>query len=190
MADYLSLALTVVAINLVPIFMPPTWFVLAFAKINDPSFDPLLLTLVGALSSTFGRAGLSYYSSFFRRFFTKELSTRADEIKKFFDRRGRELFLGAFTYSLSPFPSSMLFIADGLTKVDSRPVLAGYFCGRLVSYYVLIVLSSNLYSRVSGFFHGDARLRYALDLIGILGALSVVLVDWKKVAGVGKKTGK
>jgi membrane protein YqaA with SNARE-associated domain len=187
MADYIVLALTVFVINVIPLFMPPSWFILAYAKVNDPSFDPLWLAVVGAVASTTGRAVLASYSSLFRRYFSHDLAQRADEIKQFFERKGKQLFIGSLTYSLSPLPSSMLFIADGLTKVDPRPVLAGYFVGRLASYYVIVALSHDLFMRVNGYFHGSPMVQYAFDLIGILGAFSILLIDWKKVVGMKAK---
>jgi hypothetical protein len=51
MADYISLAFFVLLMNVIPAFMPPTWMILALAYIHDQSFDPLALTVVGAISS-------------------------------------------------------------------------------------------------------------------------------------------
>jgi len=187
MADYLGLALTVFVVNIVPVFMPPTWFVLALALIRDPSYNPALLAVVGALSSTVGRGVLAFYSSYFRRFFTKDLADRADDIRRFFERKGRELFLGAFAYALTPFPSNVVFIADGLTKVDPKPVFTGFFFGRLISYYVMVAVSHNLFRMISRYFHGDMWVRYAFDVVGVVGAFSILLVDWKRVARGAKK---
>ena len=188
MADYLALALSVFVINLIPAFMPPTWVVLAFAKIGDPSFDPFLLTLAGAASSTAGRAVLSYYSAFFRRFFTKEMCEHAEYIRQFFNKKGKELFLGTFVYSLSPFPSNIIFIAKGLTKVDYKPIFSGFFLGRLVSYFVLIVLSQGIFLALSNYFHSEILTRYLFEAVGIVAAFSILLVDWKKLLGQGKHT--
>jgi uncharacterized membrane protein YdjX (TVP38/TMEM64 family) len=180
MADYFYLAAIVFIVNIVPIFAPPTWVVLALAKISDPSFDILLLTLLGAIFSTLGRAVLAFYSSFFRRFFTKKLAEHAEEIKEFFKKKNKALFFGTLLYSLSPFPSNILFIAEGLTKVDPKPIFAGFFVGRLISYYVLIAVSHNLFAMLSEYASG-AVLFGVLDLIGVAAAVSILLIDWKKV---------
>ncbi len=183
MPDYFSLAISVFVVNVVPAFMPPTWVVLALAKINDPSFDPLMLTLVGALSSTAGRAVLAFYSSFFRRFFTKELAKHAEEIKKFFEKKGKELFAGTFLYSLSPFPSNLVFIAKGFTSVDWKPVFSGFFFGRLVSYFILIALSENIFSTLNNYFKNEQTVRYLFDVLGIIAAFSILFIHWEKLLG-------
>lgn len=180
MTDYLSLSLTVFLINIIPAFMPPTWLILALAKVNDNSADPITLTLIGAFSSTLGRAVLSFYSGFFRRFFSKQLSLRADEIKSLFDKKGSKLFIGTFLYSLSPFPSNLIFIAKGLAKLDSKPIFTGFFFGRLVSYFSLVVISDSIFSTVLQS-NKDAPLKEILDVIGIIAAFSIFLIDWKKV---------
>jgi uncharacterized membrane protein YdjX (TVP38/TMEM64 family) len=183
MVDYLSVIFSVFIINIIPAFMPPTWVVLAFAKISDPSFDPFLLALAGAVSSTAGRAVLSYYSAFFRRFFTKDMCEHAEYIRHFFDKKDKELFLGTFIYSLSPFPSNIVFIANGLTKVNYKPIFAGFFLGRLISYFALIVLSQSLFLALSNYFHSEVLTSYLFEVLGVVAAFSILFIDWKKLLG-------
>ncbi|MDD5337696.1 MAG: hypothetical protein PHS02_04400 [Candidatus ainarchaeum sp.] len=175
MADYLSLAFLVFVINLIPAFMPPTWLILSRELFRDSGFDPLMLALVGAIASTLGRAGLMLFSSFFRRFFSKQIEHHAEEIREFFDKKEKELFMGTFLYALSPFPSNLIFIANGLTKVDWKPIFPAFFLGRLISYYVLIRVSGIAFS-----FFGSYLSASALDLVGLIAAVSIVFVDWKK----------
>ncbi len=181
MADFLTILLVVFLINIVPAFMPPTWLVLALARMDNPGLDPLALVFGGAFASTAGRAVLSFYSSFFRRFFSSGLRERAEQARRFFERHERGLFLGTFVFSLGPFPSNMIFIADGLTKVDSRPVFAGFFLGRLVSYFLLVELSLRFFHLFGATVLG-LPIGFVADIIGIAAALSVVFVDWRKLA--------
>lgn len=160
--------------------MPPTWIVLALAKVNDPTMDPLLLSFLGAICSSIGRFIMLLYSSFFSKYLGKSLSEHASEIKELFEKKGSALFLGTFIYSLSPFPSNLIFIAGGLTKVDSKPIFSGFFIGRLISYFVLIVVSNNLLERIGGYSE-DSPLKYAIDIIGILAAVSILFIDWRKL---------
>ena len=189
MADYVQLALTVFAINVIPAFMPPTWVVLALAKVNDQSFDPVMLIVVGAVSSTVGRAALAFLSSFFRRFFSRELAAHADEIRQFFEKKGAALFAGTFLYSLSPFPSNLIFIANGLTRTDAKPVFSGFFLGRLVSYFLLVYFSSRLFRMLNEYFKNETYVTYLFDAVGIIAAVSVLFVHWEKYLGVKNPAG-
>lgn len=183
MLDYLTVAALVFIINIIPAFMPPTWIILAGQMADNPGFDPLALAVIGAISSTAGRAVLTYYSSFFRRFFTKDLEAHATEIKAFLEKREKELFAGTFIYALSPFPSNLVFIASGLTKTDWKPVFAGFFFGRLIIYYAAAALSVHIFSALNGVFNNEQYVRYAFDVLGIAAAFSVIFVDWKKILG-------
>ena len=192
MADYLVLSFYVILINVIPAFMPPTWIVLALAMINDATFDPLMLTMVGTISSTTGRMVLSIYSGYFRRFFTKKHHARANEIKEFFRKKDKELFFGTFAYALSPLPSNFIFLAKGLTRTDSIAIFPGFFVGRLVSYFVLIVLSNHLFVTVGSLTQDYDFVRMAFDLLGIAAAFSFLFIDWDciiapKAGGSGKK---
>ena len=161
--------------------MPPTWIILAMAKVNDPSLDPIALTVIGALASTAGRWGLSFYCGFFRRFFTKNLEEHAGEIKAFFDKKSWQLFVGTFVYALSPFPSNLIFIADGFTKVNSKPIFAGFFLGRLVSYFALIIASQNILLILGHYGQSQETIRIVGDILGVIVAISVLFIDWKEV---------
>lgn len=186
MSDYLSLMAFVVAINAIPVLMPPTWVILALAKINDPGFNPLLLALAGATASTIGRAILTYYSGFFRKFFDEGLRQKATDIKKFFDQRPREVLFGAFLFSLSPLPSNLMFVAGGLTKIKAKPLFAGFFLGRLVSYFLLILASHTLFAAVEAYTGKSDTLKIAFDALGLLAGVLFIFVDWKKLAEQAK----
>jgi len=181
MADYFFLGIVSFVINIVPILMPPTWVVLALAKINDPSFNPFLLALVGAIASSLGRAVLTFYSSFFRRFFNQKLKARASEIKNFFDRKRKAVFFGSFIFALGPIPSNLLFIASGLTKIKVKPLFAGFFLGRFVSYFFLIIISQSLFSAVEQYTGNASFLKLCFDAVGILAAFLFLFIDWKEI---------
>ncbi|MEM0360015.1 MAG: hypothetical protein QXK06_01585 [Candidatus Diapherotrites archaeon] len=189
MADYVSLGILVFFLNIMPALMPPTWVVLSLAKINDPSFNPFLLAFVGAVCSTCGRAVLTFYSGFFRRFFNKELAKNAAEIKAFFDQREGAIFIGSFLFALSPIPSNLLFVASGLTKIKVRLLLVGFFCGRLLSYFALVVLSHGLFAAVeqSAGPGSTDSLKLFFDVLGIVAAALLIFVDWKQVGKQAKR---
>jgi uncharacterized membrane protein YdjX (TVP38/TMEM64 family) len=185
MADYISLAFFVLLMNVIPAFMPPTWMILALAYIHDQSFDPLALTVVGAISSTAGRGVLSFYSGFFR---TKGIKERADEIERFFRKKELELFISTFIYSLSPLPSNFIFIAKGLTGVDAISIFPAFFIGRLISYFTMIAVSNHIYVVLGAITENDLLVRALFDIMGIAGAFSFLLVDFSKLGAKSKKS--
>jgi hypothetical protein len=107
--------LRVFAINLAPAFMPPTWSVLAFFRLD---FGLPLLPLVagGALASTAGRLALALAG---RRWGRRPLGRQRREslsrLGAWLEARGQSAAPAVLLYSVGPLPSSDLFIAAGLT---------------------------------------------------------------------------
>ena len=50
------------ALNLIPVFAPPTWMALAFIGFQFPETNPWALALVGAAAATAGRLTLALLS--------------------------------------------------------------------------------------------------------------------------------
>lgn len=54
---YIGLALIVYIVNIIPLFMPPTWLMLAFFSIHYHLYT-IPVIIIGAISATFGRVTL------------------------------------------------------------------------------------------------------------------------------------
>jgi hypothetical protein len=117
-------------INLSPGFMPSTWMVLAFFYIQ---FDlPLLpLAICGALVSGAGRFCLAKGSGWFTDHFMSKKKEDLRDLGGYLERK-RGLVAGfVFVYSLLPLPTTNLFLAAGMTRVNLAYVLAGFYAARL-----------------------------------------------------------
>lgn len=128
------------ALNLIPVFAPPTWMALAFVGFRFPAINPWALALIGAAAATLGRLTLALLS---HRIVGKKLLGQAqrdniDVIKQRLERRTRLTFGIFLSYAFSPLPSNFLFIAYGLTGLPLVRVALPFFLGRLVSYAFFI----------------------------------------------------
>jgi len=140
--SYFGIFLLFIGINAAPILMPPTWIVLSSFFALDSSLDPLLLALVGATGATIGRLILKNLSGFFRRFVGKEQKSNLDTIGNFLNRKKFGYVLTSFLYAAPPLPSNMLFVAYGMMRAKSIGLYFGFWLGRLMSYYIMITISS------------------------------------------------
>ena len=52
--SYAGIFILLVGVNAAPLLMPPTWIILSSFYVLDQSFDPLILSLVGATGATIG----------------------------------------------------------------------------------------------------------------------------------------
>ena len=177
MLNYLIVFLTVIAINIVPFLMPPTWLVLAFFY-NNFVFDALLLAVIGAIASTCGRFILSYFGTFFRRFISKERKKDMDIVGRVAKQNPAKSFFVTLAYSLSPFPSNVYFLTVGLAKARAVPVFAGFFIGRLVSYYALIETSTIFFRSLDRLFSSKLLQIAVIDIAAVIFMLLFIMIDW------------
>jgi hypothetical protein len=148
---YLGVFLLVFGLNVVPFFMPPTWIVLSTLFFLFPQqFNPLLLALVGAFASTFGRVVLCRIGVASRRLI-------GENRKKSMDRVGQALrskryggFVLTFLYALSPLPSNAYFITMGTMRCFFFSIFLGFWLGRLISYAVTINVAGVAFSSLAG----------------------------------------
>ena len=177
--SYFGIFLLLIGINAAPILMPPTWIVLSSFFALDSSLDPLLLALVGATGATIGRLILKNLSSFFRRFIGKEQESNLDTIGNFLNKKKFGYTLTSFLFAATPLPSNMLFIAYGMMRAKSIGLYIGFWCGRLVSYYIMITISEAVLMPFLQLFEDRIIGIIAADIVGIGSVIFFTCINWQ-----------
>ena len=165
--SYLGIFFLLIAVNAAPILMPPTWIILSSFFVLDASLDPFLLALVGATGATIGRFFLKHISGFFRRFVGKEQESNLDAIGNFLNKKKFGYTLTSFLFAATPLPSNMLFVAYGMMRAKSIGLYIGFWCGRLLSYYIMITISEAVHSPLLQLFEDRIIGIIVADIIGI-----------------------
>jgi len=177
--SYFGIFLLLIGINAAPILMPPTWIVLSSFFALDSSLDPLLLALVGATGATIGRLILKNLSGFFRRFVGKEQKSNLDAIGNFLNRKKFGYVLTSFLFAATPLPSNMLFVAYGMMKAKSIGLYFGFWVGRLLSYYIMITISSVVLTPFLELFEDKIIGILVADIVGIGVVVIFTCINWK-----------
>ncbi len=143
--------LFILALNVIPIFAPPTWLVLSAIAVYYNVSNFLFLAFTGAVAATLGRLILAKLSNKIIR--GKLLGERSkkniDDLKKHLERR-RALTFGIFLfYAFSPLSSSQLFIAYGLTGLPLKSIALPFFLGRFASYALLSFTASAITRKIA-----------------------------------------
>ena len=128
---YLVAMALVFAVNIVPAFMPATWMVLAFFRIQF-GLPLLALSIGGSIIAATGRWALAKGSALFSRRFMKGQQSDMRELGEFLDEHRQHVGLATFLYTLSPLPSNNLFIAAGMVEIQLVWVFIGFLSGRLI----------------------------------------------------------
>jgi len=177
--SYFGIFLLLIGINAAPILMPPTWIVLSSFFALDSSLDPLLLALVGATGATIGRLILKNLSSFFRRFIAKEQESNLDAIGNFLNKKKFGYTLTSFLFAATPLPSNMLFVAYGMMRAKSIGLYIGFWCGRLVSYYIMITISEAVLTPLLELFEDRIIGIIVADIVGIGSVIFFTCINWQ-----------
>ena len=177
--SYFGIFLLLIGINAAPILMPPTWIVLSSFFALDSSLDPLLLALVGATGATIGRLILKNLSGFFRRFVGKEQKSNLDAIGNFLNRKKFGYVLTSFLFAATPLPSNMLFVAYGMMRAKSIGLYFGFWVGRLLSYYIMITISSVVLTPFLELFEDKIIGILVADVVGIGVVVVFTCINWQ-----------
>jgi len=177
--SYFGIFLLLIGINAAPILMPPTWIVLSSFFALDSSLDPLLLALVGATGATIGRLILKNLSGFFRRFVGKEQKSNLDAIGNFLNRKKFGYVLTSFLFAATPLPSNMLFVAYGMMRAKSIGLYFGFWLGRVLSYYIMITISSVILTPFLELFEDKIIGILVADVVGIGVVVVFTCINWQ-----------
>ena len=177
--SYFGIFLLLIGINAAPILMPPTWIVLSSFFALDSSLDPLLLALVGATGATIGRLILKNLSGFFRRFVGKEQKSNLDAIGNFLNRKKFGYVLTSFLFAATPLPSNKLFVAYGMMRAKSIGLYFGFWLGRVLSYYIMITISSFVLTPFLELFEDKIIGILVADVVGIGTVVIFTCINWQ-----------
>ena len=177
--SYLGIFFLLIAVNAAPILMPPTWIILSSFFALDASLDPFLLALVGATGATIGRFFLKRLSGLFRRFVGKEQESNLDAIGNFLNKKKFGYTLTSFLFAATPLPSNMLFVAYGMMRAKSIGLYIGFWCGRLVSYYIMITISEAVLAPLLQLFEDRIIGIIVADIIGIGAVIFFTCINWQ-----------
>jgi len=177
--SYLGIFFLLIAVNAAPILMPPTWIILSSFFALDASLDPFLLAIVGATGATIGRFFLKYISGFFRRFVGKEQESNLDAIGNFLNKKKFGYTLTSFLFAATPLPSNMLFVAYGMMRAKSIGLYIGFWCGRLLSYYIMITISEAVLAPLLQLFEDKITGIIVADIIGIGAVIFFTCINWQ-----------
>ncbi len=178
---YLQVTLVAFLVNVIPAFVPPTWLVLSMYKVHNPALDSLWLAVFGVIGSVAGRFILYFCSKVLGKYLPHQYLDNATSLGGILGRKKRGLFSVSFIYALSPLPSNFLFITAGVSATEILPITAGFAIGRLIAYAILNHVSYTIFSIIESL--GIGNMTLAIDILGVVGAVSVVFVDWKRILG-------
>jgi hypothetical protein len=176
--SYLGIFFLLVAVNTAPLLMPPTWIILSSFYAIDPLLDPLILSLIGATGATIGRFFLKSVSGKFRKFVGTEQKSNLDAIGNFLNLKRFGYVITSFVFAATPLPSNMLFVTYGLLRAKSFGLYVGFWMGRIVSYYIMITISTVVLTPFIELFEERYIGILIADALGIGSIIFFTCINW------------
>jgi membrane protein DedA with SNARE-associated domain len=189
-AEPVILFAVVFALNIIPVFAPPTWMALSRVGFTHPLGNPFVVALIGALAATSGRLVLARLARAVirQRFMGERMRANIDVLKDGLARHRTLTFSVFLAYAFSPFPSNYLFIAYGLTSLPLRLVAVPFFLGRCASYSFFVFTASEVSQHLA---HEATEAQPYLGVyfvvlqLALLGLVIVLArIDWQHAATV------
>ena len=178
---YALVFLIAFGLNLLPVFTPPTWTVLAFFHIRW-HLDLWILAVGGAAAAAGGRFVLAKASSSIVRYFPKKYVENVEYLRGYLKKKEAAATGFAFFYAaVLPVSSSQFFVAVGLARLNLAFILPAFFVGRVISYAILGYSAGLVASRLDKLFakyYGNA-LVIILEVLSILFLWVLVKIDWR-----------
>jgi membrane protein YqaA with SNARE-associated domain len=176
--SYFGILLILIGVNAAPILMPPSWIILTSFYLLDPSLNVILLAMVGATGATLGRFFLKKISGLFRRFVGEEQKSHLDMIGNYLNQKKYGYVIASFLFAATPLPSNMLFITYGLMRAKSLGIYVGFWCGRTISYIIMIYFGNAVLTPFLEIFEDRLTGILLIDGIGIGMIVLFASINW------------
>lgn len=145
---YIILGIFIFGLNIIPVFAPPTWTVLAFYYLKyDLSLIPVVI--IGAVAATLGRIVLYLLAkNYFAKLFPQKWLANLHILGRFIESHESLTIPVVIAYAFSPLSSNQMFIAAGLSGLHIRIIAFSFLIGRLISYTFWINAAHKIVDRL------------------------------------------
>lgn len=173
--------LTVLGLNTLPAFAPPTWSIIVLFKFNN-NLNTALLIVVGATAATLGRTLLALATRKLSRFIPIDTRENLTMGGAYLESKMHLKWLWFLLFAVSPLPSAQLFEAAGLLSLNLKRIAIAFFSGRLITYSIYgfgaTALKKSSWGEII-----SANIKspwgIALQVLLLIGVYLLTKIDWK-----------
>jgi membrane protein YqaA with SNARE-associated domain len=190
MIPLVALFVTVLALNLLPAFAPPTWMLMSYFGLRSPDASPWIVALVAATAATCGRCMLAHFAHrvIDSRIIPTPVRVNLSRVAKAIERRRATASTVFLFVAFSPLPSNALFLAYGMTRAPLLLLAVPFFAGRFASYVVAFsggaMISRNLDVELSG---AASLLYFVVSQIATVSAVYLFArINWRQ-SGIDRR---
>jgi membrane protein YqaA with SNARE-associated domain len=179
---YLSVFAAAFLVDLLPFFGPPAWTVMVFFQMKF-DLNIWFVLVSGVLGSALGRYTLFLYIPYLSdRYIIVEKNEDLHFIGTKLAEKGWKIQAFVLLYTLMPLPTTTLFTAAGIAKINAIYIVPTFLIGKFLSDMLMVFtgdyVANNTASFLKAFLTWKSLSGIALGLF-ILGIL--LFIDWRKL---------
>jgi len=183
---YLGLAIVSFFGSLIPFVPIPSFVLVATMAVGD-QFDIHILVIIAALTSTAAKQIIFYVSYGGRKIISEKTKKRMKPFQKLVKRYGGS---AAFFAAATPIPDDLVYIPLGLAKYNPRRFFIATLLGKVVLYYVIVLISHymglSLLEPILQDIQDPLPVYVGIIALGVAMTVIVILLlrlDWERILG-------
>jgi membrane protein DedA with SNARE-associated domain len=166
--------------DVVPFPFPPAFTIMVFFQVLF-GLDTWPVIIIGVIGSVFGRYILTLYIPYFAdRIFKK---SKNDDVVFLGEQMKQQFWKGQLAilaYTLLPLPTTPIFLATGMSRINAAYVIPMFFVGKFTSDAITVHLGNYVSQNAENFVSGSLTWQGALGLVvGTLFLCAVLFINWR-----------
>ena len=178
--EYLLVFTGAFLFDVVPFPFPPAFTIMVFFQTLF-GLNIWFVIIIGVAGSIFGRYVLTLYipllaGRIFKRTKNEDVRFLGQKMKE----KGWRGQLVIVSYSLLPLPTTPLFLASGMARINALYIIPAFFIGKFTSDAITVHLGKYAATHAEDIISGTLSWPSILSLlIGLLLVCTVLFIDWR-----------
>ena len=180
--QYLLVFLGAFLFDVVAFPFPPAFTIMVFLQIMF-GLNIWWVIVIGVTGSILGRYILTQYIPLLAgRFFKKSKNEDVQFLGKKMKEKGWRGQAVIIAYSLLPLPTTPLFVAGGMAKINALYIIPAFFVGKFTSDAITVHLGKYASEHVSDMIEGALSWKsIASFAVGLLLLCALLFIDWRSL---------
>jgi membrane protein YqaA with SNARE-associated domain len=180
--QYLLVFVGALLFDVVAFPFPPAFTIMVFLQIMF-GLNIWLVIVIGVTGSILGRYILILYIPFLAgRMFKRSKNEDVQFLGKKMKEKGWRSQIAILAYSLLPLPTTPLFVAGGMAKINALYIMPAFFIGKFTSDTITVHLGKYASEHAKGIMEGALSWKSIASVaVGLLLLCALLFVDWRLV---------
>lgn len=168
--------------DVVPIPFPPAFTIMVILQVAF-GLDIWPVIAIGVSGSVFGRYILTLYIPHLaERIFKPSKNDDVHFLGEKMKEQGWKGQLAILAYTLLPLPTTPIFLASGMSRINALYIIPVFFVGKFASDAVTVHLGNYVSANAAGFIEGSFSWQGVLSLIlGTIFIFAVLFINWRSL---------